>query len=114
MLSDLGKKDASTVSVEDATAITKAFSDTKLNGDGVVHRRARPTDADLTTAIERDHRHPRRASRTAAARTAPGQGQGHRVLRRRSRQDGGVDEQAGGRRRHCGRWARAPPPPPRR
>ncbi|MBK7536099.1 MAG: hypothetical protein IPI49_12185 [Myxococcales bacterium] len=51
MLSDLGKKDATSVSIEDATAITKAFSDTVLNGDGVVIP-ASSSDADLTKAIE--------------------------------------------------------------
>jgi len=36
MLKDLGKPDATSISVEDATAITKAFTDTVLNGDGIV------------------------------------------------------------------------------
>ncbi len=36
MLKDLGKADAASISVDDATAITKAFSDTVLNGDGIV------------------------------------------------------------------------------
>ena len=36
MLKDLGKGDATSVSVADATAITKAFSETVLNGDGIV------------------------------------------------------------------------------
>ena len=36
MLKDLGKADATSVSVDDATAITKAFSETVLNGDGIV------------------------------------------------------------------------------
>jgi hypothetical protein len=36
MLKDLGKADATSISVDDATAITKAFSETVLNGDGIV------------------------------------------------------------------------------
>ncbi len=36
MLTDLGKPDATSISVEDAQAITKAFADTVLNGDGIV------------------------------------------------------------------------------
>ncbi|MFN0246152.1 MAG: hypothetical protein ACKV2T_04545 [Kofleriaceae bacterium] len=36
MLKDLGKADAKEISVADSDAITKAFTDTVLNGDGVV------------------------------------------------------------------------------
>ena len=36
MLTDLGKRDATSISVEDTNAITKAFGDTVLNGDGIV------------------------------------------------------------------------------
>jgi hypothetical protein len=36
MLKDLGKADAKEISVADSDAITKAFSDTVLNGDGIV------------------------------------------------------------------------------
>src|SRR5262249_46685426 len=36
MLSDLGKKDAAAITVADTIAITKAFSETVLNGDGIV------------------------------------------------------------------------------
>ena len=36
MLKDLGKSDATEISVDDASAITKAFADTVLNGDGIV------------------------------------------------------------------------------
>jgi hypothetical protein len=50
MLADLGKADASTISVDDAAAVTKAFADTKLNGDGVVHVGS-TDDADLATLI---------------------------------------------------------------
>ncbi len=51
MLSDLGKKDAATISVADANAITKAFGDTVLNGDGIVIP-ASTDDADLRHVIE--------------------------------------------------------------
>jgi hypothetical protein len=36
MLSDLGKKDASSISVDDTAAVTKAFETTVLNGDGII------------------------------------------------------------------------------
>jgi hypothetical protein len=36
MLADLGKKDAITITVEDTVAVTKAFADTVLNGDGII------------------------------------------------------------------------------
>jgi hypothetical protein len=36
MLSDLGKKEADSISIEDVNAVTKAFADTTLNGDGIV------------------------------------------------------------------------------
>jgi hypothetical protein len=51
MLADLGKPDATSITVEDASAITKAFAETKLNGDGVVIA-ASTDDADLQRAIE--------------------------------------------------------------
>ncbi|HUS32997.1 MAG TPA: hypothetical protein VMZ53_31055 [Kofleriaceae bacterium] len=36
MLADLGKKDAETITIEDTIAVTKAFADTVLNGDGII------------------------------------------------------------------------------
>ncbi len=51
MLADLGKKDATAVSMDDATAITKAFADTVLNGDGVVIP-ASSDQPELTRAID--------------------------------------------------------------
>jgi hypothetical protein len=51
MLKDLGKSDATTISIADATAITKAFSETKLNGDAIVIP-ASTDDVDLAKAIE--------------------------------------------------------------
>ena len=51
MLSDLGKQDATAISVADASAITKAFTETLLNGDGVVIP-ASTEDAELRRAID--------------------------------------------------------------
>jgi hypothetical protein len=51
MLKDLGKPDATKISVDDATSITKAFADTVLNGDGVVIN-ASTDDADLKRVID--------------------------------------------------------------
>ncbi|NVB80523.1 MAG: hypothetical protein HOV81_19170, partial [Kofleriaceae bacterium] len=51
MLADLGKKDATQISIDDTIAVTKAFADTVLNGDGVII----PASADagpVRTAIE--------------------------------------------------------------
>ncbi|HEU0036118.1 MAG TPA: hypothetical protein VFQ53_36145 [Kofleriaceae bacterium] len=50
MLSDLGKPDATAISVTDTNAITRAFSATKLNGDGVVIPES-TDDAELARAI---------------------------------------------------------------
>ncbi len=36
MLSDLGKKDAEAITIEDTVAVTKAFATTTLNGDGII------------------------------------------------------------------------------
>ena len=36
MLADLGKKDANAISIDDTVAVTKAFADTVLNGDGII------------------------------------------------------------------------------
>jgi hypothetical protein len=36
MLADLGKKDADTITIDDTVAVTKAFADTTLNGDGII------------------------------------------------------------------------------
>ena len=51
MLSDLGKKTETSISVADTTAITKAFAETVLNGDGIVIPASAKTD-DLRRAIE--------------------------------------------------------------
>jgi hypothetical protein len=51
MLSDLGKRDASSITVADTDAVTKAFADTLLNGDGIVIPGS-TEDADLRKAIE--------------------------------------------------------------
>jgi len=51
MLEDLGKADAKLITVADADAITKAFADTKLNGDGIVIPES-TDDADLKKLIE--------------------------------------------------------------
>src|SRR5688572_27792122 len=51
MLSDLGKKTASAITIDDTIAVTKAFADTVLNGDGIIV----PESADagpVRTAIE--------------------------------------------------------------
>ena len=36
MLADLGKKDASSISIEDTVKVTAAFAETVLNGDGII------------------------------------------------------------------------------
>src|SRR5262249_7627281 len=51
MLSDLGKGDAQAIAVADTAALTKAFSATTLNGDGVVIP-ASSEDPELRKAIE--------------------------------------------------------------
>jgi hypothetical protein len=51
MLKDLGKADAQLITVADSDAITKAFVDTKLNGDGVVIPES-TDDPDLKKLIE--------------------------------------------------------------
>jgi hypothetical protein len=51
MLSDLGKPDAKTIAVADTAAIAKAFTETVLNGDGIVIP-ASAKDADLKKVIE--------------------------------------------------------------
>ena len=51
MLADLGKRDATAISVADADAIAKAFEATVLNGDGIVIP-ASTDDADVRRAIE--------------------------------------------------------------
>lgn len=51
MLADLGKRDATAITIDDTIAVTKAFADTKLNGDGIIT----PESADagpVRTAIE--------------------------------------------------------------
>lgn len=51
MLKDLGKPDATSISVADAAAITKAFAETTLNGDGIVIKES-ASDPDLAKCIE--------------------------------------------------------------
>jgi len=51
MLSDLGQPASTSISVDDANAITKAFSDTKLNGDAIVTP-ASADDPELRHVIE--------------------------------------------------------------
>ncbi len=51
MLKDLGKADATSISVADATAIAKAFSETVLNGDAIVIPGS-STVPELTKCIE--------------------------------------------------------------
>src|SRR6185503_2259289 len=51
MLADLGKRDASSITVADTDAVTKAFAETVLNGDGIVIP-ASTADADLRKLIE--------------------------------------------------------------
>ncbi len=51
MLKELGKPDATSISVDDATAMKKAFSETVLNGDSIVIPASSPL-ADLTRCIE--------------------------------------------------------------
>ena len=51
MLADLGKPEATTVSVADADAVTKTFASTKLNGDGIVTPES-TDDAEVRRAIE--------------------------------------------------------------
>ena len=36
MLADLGKKESETITIDDTIAVTKAFADTTLNGDGII------------------------------------------------------------------------------
>ena len=51
MLSDLGKKDGKAIGIPDTIAITKAFAETVLNGDGVVLPIS-TEDADLRKVID--------------------------------------------------------------
>ncbi len=51
MLSDLGKKDEKSITVADSLAISKAFAETVLNGDGIVLT-ASTDDAELVKVIE--------------------------------------------------------------
>ena len=51
ILADLGKHDATSISVDDAAASTKAFAETLLNGDGVVIP-ASAKDGEVRHAIE--------------------------------------------------------------
>ena len=51
MLKELGKADAKLITIADADAITKAFAETKLNGDGIVIPES-TDDAELKKLIE--------------------------------------------------------------
>jgi len=52
MLSDLGKADAKSIAIADTTAITKAFAETVLNGDGIVIAASAGEDAELVHVID--------------------------------------------------------------
>jgi hypothetical protein len=52
MLKDLGKPDATSISVIDANEVSKAFANTVLNGDGIVIPASADDDVDLTRTIE--------------------------------------------------------------
>lgn len=52
MLADLGKKDATSISVADSDAITAAFATTLLNGDGIVTPESATDDATTKGVIE--------------------------------------------------------------
>ncbi|HEY5949826.1 MAG TPA: hypothetical protein VIV40_30230, partial [Kofleriaceae bacterium] len=49
MLADLGKKTASSITIEDTIAVTKAFADTVLNGDGIIIAESAPAGPVRTT-----------------------------------------------------------------
>jgi hypothetical protein len=53
MLGDLGKRDASAITIDDTIAVTKAFADTTLNGDGIIiPASATPGAGPVRAAIE--------------------------------------------------------------
>jgi hypothetical protein len=52
ILTDLGKKDATSISVDDVADSTRIFADTRFNGDGIVPATAAGDDLDLLTTIE--------------------------------------------------------------
>lgn len=52
MLADLGKKDATAITVADSIEVTKAFTTTVLNGDGIVIPESAGDDAATKSAIE--------------------------------------------------------------
>jgi len=52
MLADLGKKDATAISVADSDAVTAAFATTLLNGDGIVTPESAGDDAATKAVVE--------------------------------------------------------------
>lgn len=52
ILTDIGKEDATSISLEDIQAITKTFAETLLNGDAIVIPDSAGADADARKAIE--------------------------------------------------------------
>ena len=52
ILADLGKQDATSISIGQVGDVVKAFADTVLNGDGVIIPASAHDDADLKQAIE--------------------------------------------------------------
>jgi hypothetical protein len=52
ILADLGKRDATSISLGQVADVVKAFADTVLNGDGVIIPASAADDADLKAAIE--------------------------------------------------------------
>lgn len=57
MLADLGKKDATSISVADSDAVTAAFATTLLNGDGIVTPESAADDAATKAVIEEIVKH---------------------------------------------------------
>jgi hypothetical protein len=52
ILTDLGKKDATSISIDDVADSVRIFADTRFNGDGVIPAAAAGDDLDLLTTIE--------------------------------------------------------------
>jgi hypothetical protein len=52
ILADLGKPDATTIALDEVTAVVKAFADTRFNGDGVIIPATAGDDAEIVRTIE--------------------------------------------------------------
>jgi hypothetical protein len=52
ILADLGKKDATAISIDDVADSTRIFAETKFNGDGIIPATAAGDELDLLTTIE--------------------------------------------------------------